>query len=64
MLDIFYIYLIDIPNGFLASIACSASKGFDSPSALTADTRKRYSLPGVKPATSRSVKDKIFNVLD
>jgi len=46
--------MIDIPNGFLAMIVCSASKGFDSPSALTAATRKRYSLPGVKPVTSIS----------
>lgn len=55
--------LINIPNGFLATIACSASKGFDSPSALTADTRKRYSLPGVRPVTSRSVRNNLtFNI--
>ena len=47
---------IYLPYGFLARIACSASKGLDSPSAFTALTRNRYSLPGVNPVTSKAVK--------
>ena len=50
-----YSIFIYLPYGFLARIACSASRGLDSPSAFTALTRNRYSLPGVNPVTSKAV---------
>lgn len=42
-----------LPNGFLATIEDSVSRGSDSPSALTAVTLNLYSWSGVSPVTSR-----------
>lgn len=37
-----------VPNGFLAIIEWSATRGSDSPSVFTADTRNVYSCPGIR----------------
>lgn len=49
---IIWILTCHLPNGFFAMIGLSASRGSDSPSALTAITRNLYSWPGWRFSTS------------
>lgn len=44
-----------LPYGFFATTDAAVSKGSDSPSSLTARTRKLYFLLGSRPVTSCSV---------